>query len=631
MTTSPCLLRALLAGAVLSTAASAQPKGSVIGPAQGPPHPPVSSFPGLAREFVFRTLSFSPAAATQSGLHRYTDPRTGRTTDLDRALDDFSPAAIARQRTYYASFRRRLHRVNRDALDAQTRADYDLLDNAVSGAIFAIDDERFFERKPQLYPENLGSALFASISLEYADTAARAAHLTARVEQIPAFLRTATTNLRASNDVYRRVAIESVDGVIDLVNGLGASFVKETPSAARYAAARPRAIRALEQYRDFVRAALPARGEFGWRMGSERFAARWKYYLQVSVTPDDMLRGAEDSLRVTRGRMLALARPLHEQWFPGHNHVGDDVSVALNAIVGEVLARIGAEHVPRDSLMAQAATDALMLERYVVDHRLLSLNDFSNLRVIPTPLFMRGIYGVAGAVFAPALQPELATFYWVTPIPDEWAAERAEAKLREYNRYKMLTITIHEAVPGHAVQGEYANRVTPDWRRLLRVVYGNNPYIEGWAVYAEHMMEDAGVTGGDPVKAQLTALKGMLRIYTNAIIDIRLHTRGMTDEEAVTLMMRDGFQERPEAEAKLQRAQLDYVQLNTYLAGVQEWTQLRRDAEAAAGAGFDQCQYHDTVLLYGPVPVPTVRKLYLSGVPPTAKAPASRCRATGSR
>ena len=239
---------------------------------------------------------------------------------------------------------------------------------------------------------------------------------------------------------------------------------------------------------------------------------------------------------------------------------------------------------------------------------------------------MRGIYGVAGAVFAPALEPNSSTFYWVTPISPTWSDEQAEAKMREYNKYKFLQISIHEAVPGHAVQGEYANRVTPEWRRLLRAIYGNTPYIEGWAVYAEHMMEAAGVNAGDPVKMHLNALKGMLRIYMNTIIDVRLHTMNLPGDSAVAMMMREAFQERPEAVAKLQRAQLDYVQLMTYMAGVEEWTNLRRDVEKKEeGSRFNACRYHDRVLLYGPVPVPTVRKLYMAGVAPTAKAPPSRC------
>src|SRR5262249_48772488 len=155
--------------------------------------------------------------------------------------------------------------------------------------------------------------------------------------------------------------------------------------------------------------------------------------------------------------------------------------------------------------------------------------------IIPTPEFMRGLYAVAGAMFAPPLEPKLSTFYWVTPIPPEWPAEKAEGKLREYNRYKMLQLTVHEALPGHCAQGEYANHITPEWRRLLRVVFGNMPYIEGWAVYAEHMMESLGLDGGDALKMQLTRLKSMLRVYANAIIDIRLHTLGMSDEEALDL------------------------------------------------------------------------------------------------
>lgn len=365
-------------------------------------------------------------------------------------------------------------------------------------------------------------------------------------------------------------------------------------------------------------------------MGLDRFDAKWKYYLQVSLPPSDILRLAEDSLRATRVEMLRLARPQHSRWFPDHRHDDNDSAQFLNQIVGEVLTRIGEEHTQRDSLLQQAQKDAVEIARVIRDRRLLSLDQVDNMRIIATPLFMRGIYGVAGAVFAPALQPALESFYWVTPIPSDWPAERAEAKLREYNRYKMLTLTVHEALPGHVVQGEYANRVLPEWRRLLRSVYGNTPYIEGWGVYAEHLMEEAGVNGGDPVKARLTSLKAMLRLYANAIIDIRLHTMGMSPEDAVALMTQQAFQEKPEAEGKLQRAQLDYVQLNTYLAGLQEWTTLRRDAERAEGAAFNLCRYHDTVLLYGPIPVPAVRRLYMAEVPPTAKAPTSRCQSAGT-
>ncbi len=588
-------------------------------------------FPALASDFVTTSLSFSPSGASQVGLHVWVDPKTGDTLRLDAMLDDFSPAAIARERAYFRTVDSALGAIRRDRLDEQTQADYDLLFNAAKFAAFSLDSERFYQRKPQLYPEVLGNALFANISLEYADTAARARDLTARLEKVPAFIGVAETNLTASNDVYRRVALEELAGVVDLINGLGATFVKGTPSAAAYAAAQPAALAALAQYAAFVRDTLPKRGTFDWRMGRAMFDQKWRYYLQASVTPDDMLKAAEDSMRAIRHEMLMLALPLHDGWFT-HKHTGDSAAV-LNAVVGEVLARIGQEHADRDSLVEVGQRTVADLEKFVVDRRVLSQTDFSNLKVIPTPVFMRGIYAVGGAVFAPALQPQLSSFYWVTPVPKEWTASQAEAKLREYNRYKMLSLTIHEAMPGHIVQGDYANRVAPEWRRVLRAVYGTNTYIEGWAVYAEQMMEALGETGGSAVKAHLTALKADLRMYANVIIDVRLHTLGMNGDSAVALMMRDAFQERPEAVAKLQRAQLDYVQLNTYPVGAREWWEFRKAAEAAdsvAGRSFNLCRFHDQVLSYGPIPVPAVRRLYFAKVAPTATMPPSRCEATGA-
>lgn len=575
-------------------------------------------FAALAEEFVFTSLAFSPTAASGNGLHERVDPKTGQKVVFDELLDDFSPEAIAAQRAYYADFRKRLAAIPKRDLDPQTRADYDLVDSVAAFSLYAIDDEQLYKRKPQIYPENLGGALFAPMSLEYADASTRAAHFVARLERVPTFVDRAVSNLAESNEIYRKVAIESNEGVVALVNELGPGFVKGTPSEERFERAKGPAVAALERFAAFVKEELPKRGNVDWRMGERRFGEKWKHYLQVSFTPDEMLKIAERHLAETRAEMLRLAEPLHKQWFPDKKVDRADREVYLNTVVKDVLGRIQQEHIRRGELVGQTERDVQMLIEFVREKKLLSLTDYPNLRVIPTPVFMRASYGIAGAVFAPALEPNLSTFYWVTPIPDEWSEEMAEGRLREYNKYKLLTLHVHEGVPGHVVQGIYANRIKPEWRRILRGVYGNTPYIEGWAVYAEIMMEEAGLDGGDATRMRLVSLKAMLRVLTNAIIDIRLHTKNMPGDEAVKMMLEQGFQERPEAVGKLQRAQLDYVQLNTYYAGLREWLALRKEAERKEGKRFNLARYHDTVLLYGPIPVPKVRELYLAGVAPTA-------------
>jgi hypothetical protein len=133
--------------------------------------------------------------------------------------------------------------------------------------------------------------------------------------------------------------------------------------------------------------------------------------------------------------------------------------------------------------MDDAQCDLQEARDFVREKGLLKLPPRDNLQVIETPVFMRGMYAVGGFNSAPSLEPQLGAFYWITPIPKSWPRERVESKLREYNFYKLKLLTIHEAIPGHYVQMENANEVEPRSRRLLRSVFGNGPYIEGWAQY----------------------------------------------------------------------------------------------------------------------------------------------------
>src|SRR6185436_18845689 len=103
-------------------------------------------------------------------------------------------------------------------------------------------------------------------------------------------------------------------------------------------------------------------------------------------------------------------------------------------------------------------------------------------------------------------------------------------------------LSIHEAMPGHYVQFERANGVQPETRRVLRWVLGAGAYVEGWAVHAQELLVDAGFCGGDP-RLRLSNLKWELRLLANTIMDIELHTRDMSDQAAMSLMMDEAFQE----------------------------------------------------------------------------------------
>jgi len=227
---------------------------------------------------------------------------------------------------------------------------------------------------------------------------------------------------------------------------------------------------------------------------------------------------------------------------------------------------------------------------------------------------MRGIYSVAGFHSAPPLEPTAEAQYWVTPIDPKTPAARAESKLREYNKWTLKWLSIHEALPGHYVQFEHANNVQPQQRRVLRNLLGNGCYIEGWAEYIAQVMMDEGFPGGDELarkKYRLMMRKLRLRLLANTILDVRMQTMNMTDEQALELMTKDAFQTQAEADGKLIRAKLSSTQLPTYYVGLRDWMRLREDYQKAHAKDFDMLKYHDMVLDLGPLPIDAVRAIVL--------------------
>jgi uncharacterized protein (DUF885 family) len=276
--------------------------------------------------------------------------------------------------------------------------------------------------------------------------------------------------------------------------------------------------------------------------------------------------------------------------------------------VKQALDEVARQHATPATYMAEAKKTLEQATAFVRDQQLITLPARANLQVIDTPEFMRGIYAVGGFNAAPPLEPELGAFYWVTPIPPAWPKDRVESKLREYNHYGLQHLTIHEAMPGHYVQLEYANDVQPKSRRLLRNVFGNGAYVEGWAVYAQQLMTDQGYLDKAPA-LRLTLGKQLLRVLANTILDVRLQTMGMTDQQALDLMINDTYQEKEEATAKLQRAKLSSCQLPTYFAGWKGWLQARDRYHQTRGDKFSLREFHERALKESAVPLPTLERL----------------------
>jgi uncharacterized protein (DUF885 family) len=568
-------------------------------------------FSSFAEEFVYTTLSFSPISATASGLHQY------KGQALDEQLDDMSPATLDHQRQYFERCRQHLlNDVQPDKLSPESRADYGIIENQVSLALLDLEETQSYLHNPTVYVELAGNALFVPLVLEYAPKETRMRHIIARLQKLPLFLDQARTNLISAPDVWTATAEEENAGNIELVDKILRDAAPAGMRADYDRAARP-ALDALHGFQDYLQKSLSTRDSYDWRLGRDRYARKFRYALASGADPADVLQSAEKALQDVRARMMQIAEPLDRMYFPGRKETpAKDETERQNSIISEVLDRIALRRSTPASYMDDARHDLDDARQFVQRKHLLTLPPRANLQVVPTPEFMRGSYPVGGFNPAPALEPQLGAFYWITPIPADWPAARVDSKLREYNFYKLKLLTMHEAIPGHYVQGEYANDVQPPSRRLLRAVYGNGPYIEGWAQYATQMMLDEGLLDNSP-ELRLTFQKEELRVVANAILDVRLQMLNMSDQEALDLMEKQTFQEQEEATAKLRRAKLTSAQLPTYFAGWRGWLRTRDQYRQLKGGAFRLSEFNDAALKEGAVPLTELENLIAA--PPAPK------------
>jgi uncharacterized protein (DUF885 family) len=541
--------------------------------ARSQPPAPRFDFAAFTDEFTHGALALSPAAATQAGYHQHNG------ASLDEALDDYSAAGLDAQRRFYAGIRDRAAGLSAASLDKEQQADVQIINNTVGLSLLELETIQAYRHNPTVYVELAGNALYGPYVLNYASAGLRFGHIIKRLEKLPALFDQARANLVDAPEVWNHVAREENDGNLALIDRTLRAAVPADLKVA-YDAAAGKAIAALKDFNTYLAETL-SKKTGDWRLGKENYARKFAFALAVDKTPEALLADAEAELQRTRDEMAKLAAP---------------------RTVKQALDDIAREHATPDTYMAEAKRTLEQATAFVREKGLITLPQRSNLEVIETPEFMRGIYGVGGFNPAPALQPELGAFYWVTPIPKSWPKARVDSKLREYNTFGLQELTIHEAMPGHYVQFEYANDIQPPSRRLLRNVFGSGTYVEGWAFYTQVLMSDEGYLNGSAA-LRLTMLKQMLRGIANTILDIRLQTLGMTDQAALDLMINDAYQEREEATAKLQRAQLSSCQLPTYFAGLKAWQDARDRYKQARGGAFSLREFHEGALKEGPVPL----------------------------
>jgi uncharacterized protein (DUF885 family) len=351
-----------------------------------------------------------------------------------------------------------------------------------------------------------------------------------------------------------------------------------------------RTAKVLEEYKGWLEKDLLQRSDGDFRIGPDKFKQKLRFALASELSMEEIMKRAQKELAATHVLMFQTALPLYREKF---TDATEPELADQKKVIRAVLDELAKDH-PTDETIVPLAKEAVAeTTAFVKEKKLIDVPE-KPLEVIVMPEFKRGT-GIAYCDSPGPLEKDGETFFAVEPTPKSWNDERRRSFYREYNNYMVKDLTVHEAMPGHFLQLAHSNQFKAP--TLVRSVFQSGPFIEGWAVYSEKVMTDAGY-GGPEVKMQ--QLKMRVRTIINAILDQSIHAGRMNEQEALDLMMKEGFQQEGEAVAKWKRARLTSAQLSTYFVGVSEMQDLRDRAEKKGN--FDLREYHNSVLSFGSPP-----------------------------
>jgi uncharacterized protein (DUF885 family) len=547
-----------------------------------------AAFEKLGTAYIDIVTAMNPVAATQMG---------------DHAHDGELPAIDANARTRQAMMDRELlqalEAIDPALLTRDNQVDYALLKNAVEYDLWDVETLQTWAWNPQYYNDIASYSLYSLVARDFAPWPQRFGHIVERMEKLPAFLAEARMQLDPARvpRVHAETVARQNAGIMEIVDAALLPEVERSEvDRTRFDAALSNLKDAVAEHQTWLNEVLVpnARGEF--RLGPELYDTKMRFALMSPMTRPELKAKAEAAFAEARTEMERLART-----FPDCDS-GDQQQVIECA-----LAKSYAKRATRDTLEQTARETLAQATAFTAEKGFVGMPE-GPVQVITMPKFYQG-NAVAYDDAPGPLEQDLPNYYAVSPIPEDWSDEQAESFLTEYNLYMLHDLSIHEGVPGHYLQLDHSRRND----NLLRAVLMSGPFVEGWAVYAERVMAEQGYLGGeetvDGKLFALTMLKMRLRSVTNTLLDIGIHTEGMTREQAMELMMQGAFQQEREAAGKWTRANLSSVQLLSYFTGYEEHMALRREAMQRWGEAFDLRRYHDTVLSFGSPPVKYVRAL----------------------
>jgi len=549
-----------------------------------------AEYASVAEEFIKGYLTARPLEATALGFHEY-----------DGKISDYTRLSIDAELSRLKRFDDRLKKFDLSKLSARNSIDLRILQAAIAGQLFEIQELGVFDRNPMTYAQAIDLNIY--VARKFAPLEDRVRSIIAIEAQAPNIMIAGKTNLA---DIlpkpYVELAIQIARGTAnflrrDLVQAL--AELKDEKLIAAFNSSNHKAIAALSDYASWLEREKLPKATPNFAIGEEKYHRLLAETELVDLPPGKILELGMQKLKEEQEAFAEAAKRI------------DPSKPAI-----EVFKQIQNEHPAADKLIPDVSKNLDQIRKYVIEHKLVKIPSDVRAQVKETPQYRRETTFASMDTPGPFEKKATEAYYYVTPVEKDWSEQQKNEWLTSFNYYTTDVMTIHEAYPGHYVQFLHLNESPAS---KVEKIFGSYAYIEGWAHYCEKMMLDEGFGTGkkpseDDVKRaakyrMAQADEALLRLC-RLCVSIKMHTQKMSVDEATKFFQDNCYYQAKPARSEAMRGTFDPGYLN-YTLGKLQILKLRDDYKAQEGENFSLEKFHDEILDHGMPQVRLLREILL--------------------
>lgn len=526
--------------------------------------------------YLRATFDSSPGAGVAAGLHQY-----------DGMASDTSARNQERKVAQLKEIRRDLDAMLRKHLHTETSLRARALLAAINSDLFAIEVQKPLTHNPMTYAGAVDVSIYAK--RDFAPKSQRLASAIKVLDGVPSVVDSAKAQLdKQLPKVFIETAVTMANGQADFIAGdLVAGFddVPDTAAKASLRVSADRAAAAMREYAAWLTAERLPSATSDFAIGRDNFARMLRESELISQTPEDILAIGMKELERQKAAFIAA---------------GKEIDPSLST--ADVWTKVQQDHPTPQTLLSDTRAHLAEIKKFFVDRDIIRHPTDEDVIVDETPGFLRATsfasMDMPGAFETKATE----SYYYVTPPEPSWDKARSDEWLTAFNYATTDIVSVHEAYPGHFVQGLHlkASPMKGAWQFI-----GSYAFIEGWAHYTEQMAIDEGFPPASLRKDDKTAARYRMAQASEALLRccrlvaaIRMHCQGMTLDEATKFFMDNAFYTQAPARSEAERGSYDPGYC-LYTVGKLQFFTLRDDWKKQEGSKFSLKRFHDEALRHG--------------------------------